>query len=173
MTTDFVDPDGDVTTEWSSTAGGHYTEIDDGQRQPATGAPLNEADYIHQLGQAGNKDDEFNMGTIADVDEVTAIKVWIFVESDLAASGSQVDGDINLGGAQGAKTIFLSTDAKGWYSVEWTGLTGSQADLDALKVKLSFVETDGHEIFVYAMYAEITFTEVAKTRVRVEMLGSC
>lgn len=158
--TGYLDPDGDDTTEWDETTGtDHYTEIDEINGDQDN---LDEDDYIGNAPEPDVTDEDiFDMETLSDVDDVTSIKIYVYAGTE-EASGPYLDADLYLGSWQGEKEVYDSSGyASQWWSVEWTGLSASQSDLDAMKVKL-ISGTDapfpGPSNYVYAMYAEITYT---------------
>ena len=155
--TGYVDPDGDVTTEWMPVPSGtHYTTVDDAIRQPNT---PNTSDYVWaDKGSLGpGVKDEFNMGTISGVGTVSSIEVWYnayigpqaVLGINVYLDGEWKTAQQEAGGLDGAD---------GWFSKKWTG-TWDQTDLDNLQVRISLDQDMNFEgIIVYALYAEITYT---------------
>ena len=157
----YLDPNGDSTPlQWHpSAAADHYTLIDDGTRQNE-GAP-NMTDYIDDYDVA-NKVDVFDMGTDT-VETVSEIKVWVYGHvSDYYGVGNpsneKIVGSIYVDATWQSDVLFDLTDSDAWKSVTFTG-TWDQTDLNSLQVRLKSTYCDsGAEEFIYAMYAEVTYT---------------
>jgi hypothetical protein len=105
----------------------------------------------------------FNMTSIANVDEVTAITVYLycFVQDTDQGTPCTKTVNIDLGGFQGTKNI--STGGTDWQDFTWSGLSGSQSDLDSLVVRLYSGEPVagkilGDNIQIYTIYATVTYT---------------
>ena len=154
MATGYVDPSGDDTQVWNApTATPVYTEIDDGIRQPT--AP-NTADYDRDAG-ATEKIDIFDMDTITNVDEVTQVKLWAYGKIG-GLDPAECHGDVYLNGSWTSLTDFVFTTSYAWKSITYNG-SWTQADLDALQVKLRKINTGFAE--VAAVYCEVTYTAAA------------
>lgn len=158
--TGFVDPNGDgATLEWgvSPVGSSHYTAIDDGIRQPDTAV---DSELI--LSRVGiPRTDEFHMTTIPGVTRVSQIKVWAYGKVGRVGLGEQeahVFGNIYVGGAWQVEQDFgFNSSSSSWKSVTFSG-NWTQADLDALQVRLKKGPGDEDTItaIIQAMYAEIT-----------------
>ena len=114
-------------------------------------------DAIGYLETNGDDNDEevFGFGTIA-VIEVTQVVVSVY--GQINGAGASPECDVNLGGYIGVQEIGLTT-IRGWHHITFAGLSGSQADLDGLQVKLiadASVAKTGATI--YTMYVTITYT---------------
>ena len=153
-------PNGTVQEQWDSTAGVNHTTIDEVTPDPN--------DYVIAQPPTDNKIDIYSLpNTIDDVDEVTqiAVKVWcINIDADESPSGDVANVDINLGGYQGAKSI--NKPLSGLQTLTWAGLSGSQADLDGLLVKLAVGTLNAGKIIddsyiLYCMHIVVTYTPAA------------
>ena len=152
--------------QWDGTGSPNHEQIDEGD-------PENEADSLYAAGSASdNVIDIYGLpNTIEDVDEVTQIEVLVWyssLECDGTPSGNLATIDIDLGGYQGGKTLEQDwlAGVDGWKTLTWAGLSGSQADLDGLEVKLSVgTLNDGkfiHDTFtIWSIYLKITYTAAA------------
>lgn len=149
--------------QWSSTpVAVNHTTIDEGD-------PQNEADFVQATAASCNRIDIYGLpDTIDDVDEVTQIVVnvyYVAYDADESPAGSVGNVDIDLGGYQGAKTLIkpYASGVSGWKVLTWAGLSGSQADLDGLEIKLSVGTLNagkyiGDFYTIYSMYIEVTYT---------------
>ena len=152
----YVDPNGDqtVTNAFLFSSGTtHYVLIDDGTRQPTT---PNTADYIQET-SAGTGNVAFSMTTLTGVSSVSSIKVWIYGLKNNV--GDTFTGNISKDGSNWATAQdFGLTTSGSWKGVTFSGLSWTQADLDALQVRLIANVNVGGPTYCYAMYAEITYT---------------
>lgn len=153
MSTDFVDPNGDVTTQWEVTpAGTHFSTIDDGVRQPTEPGYLDyiEAHIIDVI-------DTFDMTPLT-VTSVSNITVWSFGRSEAPASGVKCTCSINTGSGWADDVDFSFTTSYTWKSVSFDG-TWTQAELNALQVRLTKLGSlVAGGIWVICMYALVTYT---------------
>ena len=156
-----VDPNGDatVTDAWTITLGTtHYEAINDGVRQPATTGFDGGALYLEY---AADRDGNvaLSMTTLTDVQQVTAIKVWIYT-SNSGGSGTYID--ISKDGTTWVGAQFVSYTSGAWVSKTFSGLTWTQTNLDNLQVRLvgSASGASDYETSINAMYATITYEEV-------------
>ena len=155
MTTGIVRPDQDYNCNWK---GPHSANIDDPVTQPATGDLL--------ICECDAKNDglieEFGMSTLSNVvaNSVSQIIVWIYGRAE---SANQADLDIYFGGGYETAQLCTLPSSNGWRSYTFGGLAGSQADLDALRVRFTAAPTvgNGDEMFIDVVYAEVTYTEDA------------
>ncbi len=152
--TGYLDPDGDDAVAWeTSTGANHYTEIDDGVRQPDT---PNGTDLIEELGVDVTVDDDFTMTSIEGVVEVSSVEIWV---RSIKLGGTEItlSVDLYIGGSwQGLQEVEMG----GWNSITFNG-SWNQEDLDALKVRIRKSNTGG--VDVHAMYAEVTYTSSGPT----------
>lgn len=153
-TTGYVDLSGDNALSWQTAvpSGAHYTTLDDGTRQPAV---PNTTDYITDMGPPSRNDDfNVDMSTLA-ADSVNSVKLWAYAKNEAPVP---LNVNIYIAGAwQTADTSNTLTSSYAWYSATWTG-TWTQADLDALRIRV--MKTGGGTITetVAAIYAEVTYT---------------
>lgn len=153
-------PNADILAEWSNTGGTHESCIDEG-------LPPTLGDMISCSGSGSNGDiDNFNMETI-DIagGTISSIEVKIYHESWMpVCSCVPFTVDINLGGWQGSKN-YTTTEVLAWESQTWAGLAGSQADLNALQVKITAGNlqtadncvTVHDTIWLYTVIVEVTW----------------
>ena len=154
-------PNATIQEQWNSTGSPNHAEID--EVTPDVG------DYVNAVGTTNdNKIDIYGFpNTIDDVDEVTQIAVRVYcinIDADESPAGDVGNVDIDLGGYQGAKSI--NKPLNGLQTLTWTGLSGSQADLDGLEVKLSVGTLSDGKIIpgsyqIYALSVLVTYTPVA------------
>ena len=138
-----INPDGDVTTEWNTTGGNHFGEIDEG-------SPTNTGDYVQT--PAVNKTDTFTMETIdmsgydsVIIDQIYQIKCYVAANID---NGMEISGN-----KTGMDAIEIS--GSGWLSVTWSDLSLEQADLNDLEITIESTELDF--CFVYTLYCIVYF----------------
>ena len=159
LETAIIKPNGDGDkSEWKpSVSGDHWVLLD--EETP-------DGDVI--IASMGNHPwhayikDRFEMGTY-DVAGGTIIKITIHAYGRLIESfysSRQPTSNINLGGWKGEKTWDFSHSNYSWKTLTWTGLNGSQSDLDSLLVEFEsdlFV-TSWPEHRIDAFYCEIFYT---------------
>lgn len=162
--TGYLDPNGDGTTlQWVPTPSGtHYSTIDEINGNQTN---LNTADYISKDSVTGSFSDEFNMESITGVGSVSQIVIWVYglVDNALPSEYANVYANIKIDATwQTEQQILVSkADQNVWKSVTFSGLSMTQAQLDALQIRL---RADLNYIdaictaSVYAMYAEVTYT---------------
>ena len=158
MTDAILRPTSDDTTEWI-TITPHWNKIEEVVEDPtagdgfAVGADENDAGQL----EIQNYDPSVSPNDIQDVDEVTQIVVKCYIKEDEDFSAWSID--INLGGW--VETKYLNPTASyAWYTTTWTGLSGSQADLDSFQIKYTCPTTMGKIKFIQldTSYAIITYT---------------
>ena len=155
----FIDPNGDGSTgNWNSTAGTYYTEIDEAVRQPA--AP-NLTDNI--TGSANNGGTIFlRMNSIVGAFATTDIRVWVYHNDGTNGQitvGLYNDNETTTYASPIVMTRSISTN--GWHSVLFTGLSLTQAQLDATSISLVAGKNGvgaPATITVYEMYADVTYS---------------
>ena len=161
--TAYIDPNGDVATGWDTTGTYHYTEIDEGTRQ--TNTP-NLDDYISVTNVTNTFTDDYDMATLTNAGQVTAVKVWVHGGTYCGGAGDRANvyANIKIGDTwQSQQEIIPSfTSAQNWYSVTFSSLSMTQAQLDSLQVRIigDIGFTEHTQAIVDAMYAEITYEEV-------------
>lgn len=162
-----VIPNHDIVVQWHRVGGDapfyyHYTTIDEDKGSP------NVADYIRCDHDDDFKQDSFQFdNSIQGIEEYTQVKVWLYkklIDGDgIIAPSPTVNIWVN-GGWLVAKPISISPNT--WESYTWAGLSGNQTSLNDLRVMvnagmLSTGKIVDDQIFVYTMYAEITYTLAA------------
>jgi len=158
-----VDPDGDatITDAWQllPTGGTHFSKIDDGIRYNNV-PTLTDYLYLDYYGDSSG-DVALSMTTLTGVNQVTAIKIWIYTYNQ-GGSGTTID--ISKDGSTwvGAQAVTYQSPAA-WRSATFdlSGSPWTQSNLDNLQVKLVGWAggADDYETYLYAMYAEITYDE--------------
>lgn len=161
MATANLNPNGDITVQWIQIGGStyHFQEIDEGT-VPVTTDHV----YVQGVGDVG-KIESFNMQSTT-VGTVTQIEVKVYTYSYLVGGSSLGTVDIYLGSWKGTKQIINTNAVTQWTTYTWSGLSGSQAQLDALQVKFvaGDLETNSncvtvHDyVFIYTMYVIVTYT---------------
>lgn len=152
--TGYVDPNGDVSVAWNPTpASTHYTAVDEGARQPSTSSPLDLTDYVGSATISAVE--TFSMSTLTGVSSVSNITVWAYGEHN--AGPNDATPNIYMAGAWTTSVAkFGLTDAPVWKSVSFDG-NWSQADLDAMQIKLVISQVTGGPARVYETYAVVTY----------------
>ena len=150
--TGYVDPNGDGTTlQWTPTPSGtHYTTIDDGTRQPSV---PNISDYVARSGVAAG--DIYDLTSISSVSSVSQITIWAY--GSVTGAGG-INTSIYVGGAWQADQLLNLTSSNSWLSLTFTG-TWTQADLDALQVRIALPPQNGPTRYIYALYGVVTYTQ--------------
>jgi hypothetical protein len=169
MPTGYCEANATASTSGSSpfiaSAGTRHECVDDGTRQPT--APANTTSDVITDGRgvaSGTGEVVFDMGTLESVDAVSAVKIWCYAHkstpqvSELLVSVKPNGGAFATNVGSGG----LST-TKGWLSFDFTGLSWSQSELDGFQVRLQHVGAgtgkNSSSVLIYAMYAEVTYTE--------------
>jgi len=160
MVTADVIPETDILTQWYVVpAGTHESAIDEDKGSPNTG------DYIRCGIGDNNLTDSFHMDdTIQDCDEYTQVKAYIYYNNIESPLGTPRQINIYVNGAWQAPQN-IPPQAIAWRNFTWAGLSGNQASLDDLRVKVvtgtmaddKFIPD---EIRIYTMYAEVTYSVV-------------
>lgn len=153
----YSDPDGDIESQTSSTGEFWYTEIDEGVREPDI---PDTDDYV-----SGELHENYDSFTMSDVDleggVASSVRIWAY--GNITSGDPDWLGDISLNGGSSwtEEKSFEFTASPSWKSVEFAGeFTQEQINALAVKVKISNVGNDP-PIFMYAMYAEITYEPYA------------
>jgi hypothetical protein len=149
--TTILRPNGDVSTNWDAGCSGDYTCVDEVVTQPSAGdgnarrADANDDGLV----------ESYQMET-AMVGTVTDITVWMYSYTE--ATTRQPDVNLNLGGLLTPQTAAWGI-SYGWTSLTWTGLSGTQADLDDLQVifTANAVLNSNREHFLDTVYVEVTY----------------
>ncbi len=172
--TDYIDPDGDGSNangNWSSTGTYFYTEIDDGVREPNTPTT---SDYISSrfvdVGELF-----LRMSTISSVDTVSQIDVWVYHNDGANGELFVQLYDDDESTTRSSRAAFTQSSTDAWHSVTFSGLSLTQAQLDSLSIALDVDRFSGgppNDVVVYAMYAEVTYTETASVAISITTDGS-
>lgn len=153
MPTGYVDPNGDIQKQWASTGAANYTEIDDGTRQPTAAGT---GDYVSAT---TGQDDIYDMTTISGVDTVTSVKLWLYGRSQ--TSNNYVALYVYMGGTWSTlQNVAFSSGGYGSWSWESATFDGNwtQADLNALQVRMKDAYGAGPWIQVAELYGEVTYS---------------
>ncbi|MCH7883221.1 hypothetical protein IIA95_02300 [Patescibacteria group bacterium] len=150
-----IRPDGDFSVNWTSTPSGtNFTTIDEVVTQPTAG---DDTDFIRSA--TNNQVDEFDMGTISNVDTATQVQVWAYAKAD-----TNDDLGINIvidGTPQTRQDIGLTTGFT-WVSATFSSLSLTQTQVDGLRVQLVEAKAGPLDaVEVATMYADVTFTSSA------------
>jgi len=139
---DFYDPTSDVQTEWDTTGGNHYGEIDDATRNP--GQP-GLADYV----STNSNGDIDEWGFPAVTGSPPEICAWLYVET---GSNATIEVSFQQGGVERASLTVPVSTGKGWVHCVWLNPTG---DLSTLTIEVTQVKSGGGAgtyAYVYAAY---------------------
>jgi len=139
---DFYDPTSDIQTEWDTTGGNHYGEIDDGIRNPNQPTL---ADYVRSK---GNGDvDEWGFPTVAG--SPVEICGWVYVET---GSNATIEVSLQQDGVERASLAVPVNTPQGWKHCAWMSPSG---DLSTLTIEVTMVKSGGGAgtyAYVYAAY---------------------
>jgi hypothetical protein len=153
MTETVIEPNGDVSTPWS-TGTPHWSKLNDGVTQPTAG----DGTYIRADENDDLEVEEFDMEDV-DIgsDTVSQVVIWIYARS--SSKSYDFDVDIYWSGAwEGYQTVDVTVNNTwAWFSVTFT-VSGGDADVDAMKVRIRSDSDIGKSGYtdVDAMYAVVT-----------------
>ncbi len=170
--TGYIDPNGDGTNvSWTSTGTSFYTEIDEAVRQPTTPTI---SDYID--GYFTDTPTIFmRMSSLTNVDTVSQIDVWIYHNDTTPGQVSAQLYDDDETTTRSSAAAFPQTTTDTWSSVTFSGLSLTQAQLDSLSIWLTSDRNGGggrSQQIIYAMYAEVTYTETAAVSISLNTDGA-
>ena len=139
---DFYDPTSDIQTEWETTGGNHYGEIDDGIRNP------NEPTLADYVRTKGNGDvDEWGFPTVSG--SPVEIGVWLYVET---GSNATIQASLQQNGTERASLTVPVNTPQGWVHCVWESPSG---DLSTLTIEATMIKSGGGAgtyAYVYAAY---------------------
>lgn len=163
-----IRPDADGTglagTPVGCTSSLNFECLNDVVTQPTD--PDTGTDYLELVNTDTNHS---QLSTVTDVDVVTALTVWIYHRE----GGTNARTSVGLFAANettvhGAQTTLPVKTTAGWDSVTYTGLALSQADLDAMRLRISCGKIGGgssNDCFAYAAYVDVTFDPLIEVTV--------
>lgn len=164
--TAIVDPDGEgavAGTDNTCASAANNTCVDDAVRSPTN--PSTSGDYV-QLSR--NQIDNYTMGTIANVSTVSSVTVYIHHVEGTASYQFQVGLFNGAGPTQYGTTqnVTIRTTAQ-WDTVTISGLSLTQAQLDAMQVRLTCTRPGSGTSYcrVHEVYADVTYTQVTNVTV--------
>ncbi len=158
--TGIIRQDGDITVQWHGTTP-HYSRLNEEVEDPSSGNCV----YIYT--NENSRTDQFSFNSILDIGTVTQIEVKMFA---MRYGGVQYPNpkqpyvNIYLGEWQGQKICswvvgdYLSDMT--WTSLTWSGLSGSQSDLDDFQLKVitsSSLQFSGYN-YLDTVYIIVTYT---------------
>lgn len=163
-----IHPNADGTiTSFETTGTAHYTEIDEGTT-PNTDDHISAAINLAATGY-------FNMSTISSVDTVSQIVVYIYHND--GSNGqffAQLYNDDETT-TYSSETGFTTSNTDAWHSITFSGLSLTQAQLDALSIRIKLDRSGGGAPatgFLYTMYAEVTYTPASAVSISITSDGS-
>ncbi len=166
-----IQPDGDGTvTATQTTCGGagNYDCLNDGVA--TSSVPSTASDF---LTFTGGNNDNYTMGTLANVSSVSAIYVPVYHRE----TGTNMTMSVSLWDATeatqyGTTQTFANRATTQWDTATFSGLTLTQAQLDGLRVRITCTRGGGpsRNCLAYAMFATVAYTEVIN--VTVSALGT-
>jgi len=151
MPTTYLDPDGDITNQWTKSTGTvSWSLLDDAVRQPT--APTTGSDRLTTTTDAQVTEVTLTSLALGTGSVVSVIAWWHGANG--SATKSSVDLALYTGATQLAVTTITST-TETWYSVTYTGPL-TQAELDDLRIRLTYHETSSTTTVAIAneVYAE-------------------
>jgi len=158
---DIVRPNVDGTTlQWGvAPSGSHYSAIDDTVTQPTPGWT---SDYITEY--LAEERDEIGFETIANADNITAVKVWTY--GFHYYNVNDIEGNVKMGVWQSTQSVSLGVGGTSG-SAAWTSNTfggapsGSwtKSDLDGLEVRYKHTSDPygDDQAYIYTSYCQITW----------------
>jgi hypothetical protein len=161
-----LDPDGNGTVQGARTTcatASNFDCVNDAVRSPT--APSTAGDYV-QFGR--NQGDYYTMGTVANVSSVSSITIYMYhVEGNIGHQFQVGLYDATQATQYGATQNLTIRTAAQWDTVTISGLSLSQAQLDGLRVRTLCTRPGTGTSFCrnFAMYAEVTYTEVINVTV--------
>lgn len=153
MATGIVRPNANYINQWQlfGGAGAAWERVGENIEQPTAGD-----DATVQADDDDDNDiEEYQMGTLTGVLTITSITVWVFGTT----LTNQPTINVYLGAYLGSKNCTWGLPAN-WTSYTWSGLSGTQAQLDAMRIKfVSPVHDKVTSCTLDCVYAVITYTE--------------
>ena len=170
--TSYIDPDGDgsIGSGWNSTGTNFYTEINCGTRQPDTPSTTN---YVY--GQSNRINAEnifFRMSSISNIESVSEITIWIYQNINRGDLIVQLYDDDEV--TTHSSRVALTPSSNTWQSITFSGLSLAQSELDSLSIAIIGDHYGGGPMtnYIFAMYAEVTYTEAATVSISLTTDGS-
>jgi hypothetical protein len=165
--TGVIDPNANGTVSGTLTTcgtGGNYDCLNDAVRDPT--APSTSGDYVTI---ANNAQSYYQMNSITNVSSVSAVSVKVYhreLNANMATYVSLWDATETT--QYGATVQLTNRGTAQWDTANITGLSLTQAQLDGLRVRLRCQRPAGggtNSCVEYAMYADVTYTEVINVTV--------
>lgn len=160
-------PDGDVTTNWNSTAGTHSTEVDEAHAAPNTG------DYIETIPHT-NCVDTFTFTTI-DLSGYDSGEIYAIEFHGYGITGATIGFVQVYGNKTGLEFVYLFafnylTYGSTWDSITKYGLSLNQADLDDLEISFKKGYSDFRSCKLATIYLTIYFYGNSQASLNIENL---
>jgi len=133
---DFYDPISDIATGWASTGGAHYTEIDEGIRNPNQPTLT---DYVST--NSNNAVDEWGFPAVTASPEM--IVAWLYAETQ---SKSTIVVSLQQDGVERATITIPISSPKKWYLCKWASPSG---DLSTLTIEVKQVKSGAAPTYAY------------------------
>ncbi|MFX1320378.1 MAG: LamG-like jellyroll fold domain-containing protein [Promethearchaeota archaeon] len=149
--TGIIRPNGDITTQWSMSTP-HYTRLDEEIEDPTEG----DSYYIYTC--VPSMTEQYHFETIAGVDTITQIEVKMYGK---VTQNKRPTAQIYLGEWEDAKTCSWGPDLYTWSSLIWSGLSGSQSDLDNFQIKIKSPSGYIGYLYLNTLYVIVTYQQVA------------
>lgn len=151
----YIQPNGDVTTDWANPAvGDHYSMIDEDYTDPQI------ADNIMTSNGDASQDEIFDMETITieGTGSITQLDIYVYGYDDVGTNDLTIGYSVN-GVDWFTDTIALDAAAS-WKSVTFAGLSLSEANLAALQVKLTAANNIDvtHNQAIGCLYIKVTYS---------------
>ncbi len=165
--TGVIDPNANGTVSGTLTtcgAGGNYDCLNDAVRDPT--APSTAGDYVTI---ANNAQSNYQMSSITNVSSASAVSVKVYHQELNANMATYVSLWDATETTQYGTTIQLTNRGTAqWDTANITGLSLTQAQLDGLRIRLRCQRPGGgatNSCRQFAMYADVTYTEVVNVTV--------
>ena len=162
MAVDDIVPSGDSSVAWQTTGTPHADEINEDKGSP------NESDYIFASQVSGDhgKVDDFHMTSIVGVDEVTSITVWVYM-CGAETYGGRFEIDLYNGATWEGyqpRDPFESFPDFSWVSITFSGLSMTQGNLDACRIRFrADISVSKQQTWCACTYAAVTYTPAGWT----------
>ena len=164
---DVVRPDANGTTGGTAvgcTSSLHYECINEVITEPTPASTGSDYLQIENIGVNFSQ-----LGTFTDIDTATSVTIWIYNRD----GGTNSRATVGLYAADettvyGGPTTIAYQSGADWSSVTYSGLSLSQADVDAMRLRIGCTKVGGgksNDCFVYVAYADVSFDPLIEVTV--------
>jgi len=151
VATQTLDPTGDGSTlQWTTTGTDHYTEIDDGDRDPAV------PNTATKISESSASEKDVVAFTLEGVDTVSDVEVHVYGNDQMGGMKFDISKDESSWEAEHTANFGAGW---GWDDNTWSSLSWSIGG--TLTLYLRFTMLGGAGVDVAAAYVIVTYTEQA------------